>query len=221
MAMHRVSLTITFLFLPIYLVAMDRPQESGPSSIIALDIFDNKFTTPPAPERFLRESALFARSAIEENPLNVNKKLFQHCLRRSDAEEAFFIVQNSRILREHCSLAKKMWDVDWNRSIGFELVPIEDYEEEVLPRECIVKTFLLLACTKKNRNFLSEYQRTYGMVSLHAIIGNSLYEQMYGAIALKNVIGVNAYKKFKQGEKIKVQLQRMEELFSNDETENW
>lgn len=233
MAMHRVGLAVTFLFMPIYLVAMDRPQKRGLSSIIALDIFDNKFTTPPAPERLLRESELLGKREMQTDPrrassriiadnaLAKSKKSFEEFLRCKNDTQVHYILSQSPILRANNSLAKNIWDVCYNKSPGFSVSSPEDYEEAIVPLECIVTVSLLLACKKNNKIFLSHYQQTHGTQMLHKIIGNSLYEQMYGAIALKNVIGVNAYKKFKQEEKIKVQLQRMEDIFSNDETENW
>jgi hypothetical protein len=202
---------------PICLSAMDQLLEKDDlHSIIALNVFDNNFQMPLCPRRIMRESLLFAQNEVYENPLAITKKQFEDCLRRNDADRVFFLLEHSFVLTQECSLARKMSNVFCDKSTGFELAPREDYEEEVVPRECIIKTCLLLACKKKNKNFLSEYRQKHGVLSLHRNIGNSFYEEVYGATALKNIIGKDAYNEYKLGQYIHEHLKKFNLLFSDE-----
>lgn len=214
--MQRVSLIITFLFVPICAIAMDQILEENDFSIIAIDVFDNDFKVLPSAERLSRESLLFASSQIQSNPTFINKKLFDDSLRCNDVEKTFLILKNSFRLRKDYLLARKLWDVCCNNSAGFNLIPSQDYQENIVPRECIIKVSLLLACKQKNKIFLSQYQQTHGTKSLHEMIGNNLFEEMYGATALKNIIGKTAYDEFKLGKYICEHLKKFNMLFSDE-----
>jgi hypothetical protein len=220
--MCRVYMAMLLLFMPMYMVGMDQLlEEDDLYSIVAINVFDNDIsTTGDLQDRLKKEALLFAKYAIEKNPLIVNKKLFEGFVQRNDAEEAFFVVKNSWKLRKYCPLAEVMWRVGCNNASGFELVPGRDYEEEVLPHECIAKTFLLLACKKKNKDFLSEYQQAHGTKMLHVNIGNNFYEEIYGATALKDIIGKVAYDKFRLEHYISEHLKKFNLLFSDEVLDN-